>query len=109
MDPSFCPKNSADSYTKSTSTRNLEVIKSILLPQSLDIQNSFFSFFTFLVTSFRYSILLIRIQRQRVDGANEYKQKYLDSFHVCVYILYTYMGDFMSTVRTKILNLLKPV
>ena len=45
MDQSFCPKKSTENYPKSTSTRNFEAIKSILLPKSLDIQNSFFSFF----------------------------------------------------------------
>ena len=47
MDQSFCPKNSTEIYPKSTSTRNFEEIKTTLLSQSLDVQNSFFSFFRF--------------------------------------------------------------
>ena len=47
--------------------------------QSVDIAD------TFLVTLFRYNILLKRIQRQSVVSANEYKQKYFVTFHVCVY------------------------
>ena len=33
MDQSICPNNSTEKYPKSTSTRNFEAIKSILLPQ----------------------------------------------------------------------------
>ena len=32
MDQSFCPKNSTENYQKSTSTKNFEAIKLILLP-----------------------------------------------------------------------------
>ena len=49
MDQSFCPKNSTESYLKSTSTRNFEQIKTILLLQSLDVQDALFSFFRFYV------------------------------------------------------------
>ena len=45
MGQSFYLKNSTENYPKSTSIRNFEAIKPNLLPQSLDIQNSFFWFF----------------------------------------------------------------
>ena len=44
---SILSKNSAESYPKSTSTRNFKAIKSILLELSCDIENSFLSFFNF--------------------------------------------------------------
>ena len=48
MDQSFWPKNSTESYPKSTSTRNFKAIKSILLELSCDIDLIFFGFQFFL-------------------------------------------------------------
>ena len=42
MDQSFCPKNSAESYLKSITTRNFKAIKSILLELSCDMKISIF-------------------------------------------------------------------
>ena len=59
MDQSFSPRNSSGSYPKFTSTRHFEAIKLILIPQSLDIQKSFFNFSMFTILLITKTVTVI--------------------------------------------------